>query len=405
MNIWIFHNYSMLPEHGQLNRPYSLGKYLVRKGEFPVVFAGSHPHNTALQLIEGKEPFKVYQTEPFPWVLVKTCNYEGSKIKRVWSMFEYYFHARTAAKHFEKPDVIIGSSAHPLAALLAVQLGKKFHAKSVVEIRDLWPESIVAFGVAGAHNPLVLALRRLEKWLYVHADSVVFTMEGAYAYIVEQGWEREIPREKVFYLNNGVDLELFDANRQELSVQDQDLDNKDAFKVVYSGSIRKANNLGLLLDAAKLVKNQRVRFLIWGDGDERPALEERARKEGIDNVVFKGHIGKKYIPYITSQADLNLMHNNGGPIFRFGISANKLFDYFAAGKPVLTDFPCPYNPADRFGAGLGTEEHSARAIAARIDEFAGMEPAELERFGKNARMAAEQYSFDKLADQLLEILR
>lgn len=117
-------------------------------------------------------------------------------------------------------------------------------------------------------------------------------MEGAYDYIVQQGWEKEIPRSKVHYVNNGVDLETFHYNREHFQVEDPDLQDPETFKVVYTGSIRLVNNLGLLLDAAKKVTDPRVRFLIWGDGDERERLEQRVRDEGIGKWCSKARMGK-----------------------------------------------------------------------------------------------------------------
>ena len=189
----------------------------------------------------------------------------------------------------------MATSMPPTSCAMGVRMGRKWGCKTVAEIADLWPESIVAFGIAGPHNPAVLALRRLEKWIYKKADAVVFTMEGAYDYIKEQHWERAVPRSKVHYINNGVDLELFEYNKANFPVEDPDLDDPDTFKVVYTGSIRQVNGLGLLLDAAKEVRDPRVRFLIWGDGDERPALERRVKDENIGNVVFKGRVEKKFV--------------------------------------------------------------------------------------------------------------
>ena len=169
VKIWIFNNYNELPSQGGLNRHYFFARQLQKLGHEPVVFVGSHPHNTHLQMIEGKESFRLEPSEPFPWVYVKTVNYEGSKLKRVFSMFQYYHHAKKAALALAKqsgaPDAVLGSSAHPLAAVLAIRLGKRFGCKSIAEVRDLWPESIVAYGIAGPRNPAVLALRRLEKWI------------------------------------------------------------------------------------------------------------------------------------------------------------------------------------------------------------------------------------------------
>ena len=408
MKIWIFNNYNMLPSQGGLNRHYFFAKQLQKMGHEPAVFVGSHPHNTNLQMIEGKESFRLEPSETFPWVYVKTDNYEGSKLKRIISMFQYYRNAKKAAEAMVMtdgiPEAVVGSSAHPLAAVLAIRLGQKWKCKSVVEIRDLWPESIVAYGIAGPHNLAVIGLRWLEKWIYTHTDDVVFTMEGAYDYIMEQGWEKEIPRSKVHYINNGVDLEAFEYNREHFQVDDPDLQNPNTFKVVYTGSIRKVNNLGALLDAAKLVTNPKVKFLIWGDGDERPALEQRVRDEKIDNVVFKGKVEKKYIPHIVSGADFNFAHNTPSPLFRFGISFNKIFDYFAAGKPILTDFPCPYNPVIAANAGCAVENATSVEVAQAIEKMAALKENEYLEFCSNALHAAEVYDFKNLTKKLIEII-
>ena len=274
MKIWLINDYNMHPEYGQFNRNFYFGKYLKRLGHDPIAFAGSHPHNTKLQLIEGREKFCVYTETPFPWVLVKTKNYEGSKIKRVISMFKFYFNMKKTAKHFDIPDVIIGSSAHPLAALLAIKLSRKYQCQGIVEVRDLWPESIVAYGVASRNNPMIRLLYRFEKYIYMHADKLIFTMENAWQYFEDRGLDKVVSRGKVYYLNNGVDLEEYHQNLDDNKYEDEDLSNQEIFKVIYVGSIRKVNNIGLLLDAAKCVNNDKVRFLIWGTGDEVELLKE-----------------------------------------------------------------------------------------------------------------------------------
>lgn len=373
-----------------------------------MVFVGSHPHNSDVQLIEGPEKFRAFQEEPFPWILVKTAKYGNSRKKQVLTMFQFYRNGKKAAKwaaeRYGKPDAILGSSAHPLAALLAVRLAKKYHCRSIVEVRDLWPESIVVYGIAGPHNPAVIALRWLEKWLYKNADAVVFTAEGAYDYIKEQGWDKEVSRSKVHYINNGVDLEMFRYNREHFQIDDPDLKNPDIFKVVYVGSIRRINNLGLLLDAAKKVEDPRVRFLIWGDGNERADLERRLAEERIENVVFKGYVEKPYIPYIVSQADVNLIHNGeqGAPLMRFGISMNKMFDCFAAEKLTLMDFLAKYNPLVTCRAGIVV--NSAGEIPEGIKRIVALPEEERAALRENARRAAEEYDFKNLTRKLIEVI-
>lgn len=389
----------MLPEHGHLNRNYYFGKYLKRLGHEPVAFVGSHPHNTSLQLIEGTEKYRVYQENPFPWVLIKTRNYEGSKKQQILSMFEFYRNTKTASRHFEKPDAIIGSSAHPLAALLAIELGKKYKCKKIVEIRDLWPESIVAYGIAAPKNPAILALRRLEKWIYTHADAIVFTMGGGYDYILEQGWESEIPPSKCHYINNGVDLEAFRYNEDHFQIQDLDLANPQYFKVVYTGSVRKANRIDMLFDAAQMIDNKKIRILIWGDGDELEKLKTRAEREKIQNVVFKGRAEKREIPFILSQGDVLFLDSFDDKIARFGISSNKLFEYFAAGKPILMSHISGHNPAAPFSCSL-TYENNPESIARVIQEAASLDQVSYDAMCRNALRAAETYSYSELSSSL-----
>lgn len=409
MKIWIFNNYNMLPSQGGLNRHYFFAQQLQKMGHEPVVFVGSHPHNTQLQMIAGKETYRLEEAENIPWVYVKTANYEGSKLKRVFSMFSYYWNAKKAAlaliKRYGKPDVVLGSSPHPLAAALALRLGERFGCHTAVEVRDPWPEAIVAFGIAAANHPAVVALRKLEKWLYEKADAVIFTFEGGYDYIEEQAWEDKIPRSKVHYLNNGVDLEAFSYNREHFQLEDSDLDNPELFKVVYTGSIRLANDLSLLVNAAKLINDPKVRILIWGDGDERPMLERRIREEGISNVVFKGKVEKTYIPSIVSRADLNYTHIVPSPLLRFGMSANKLFDYLAAGKPTLCAFPCGYNPIIQSQAGMDISNPTPQSVAEAIMNVVNMEPARYQSYCDCAKAAAQEYDFRNLTDKLVSILK
>ena len=405
MNIWLINHYAVPPKYYPLARQTNFAKYLMAMGHTVTIFAASTVHNSDRNLITDGSRFREETVDGVHYVYIRCLDYQGSGLKRVYNICEFAWKLPGVCKKFAKPDAIVATSMPPTSCAMGIRLARKYGCRGVAEIADLWPESIVAYDIAGPKNPAVIALRWLEMWIYKKSDAVVFTMEGAYDYILEQGWENEIPRSKVFYINNGVELEQFRENAEKFRIADEDLDNADLYKVVYTGSIRKVNNLGLLLDAAKLVKNPSVRFLVWGDGDELPALRQRLEDEGITNVIFKGRVEKKYVPYIVSRADLNLAHNTPSELFRFGISFNKLFDYFAAGKPVLSDFPCPYNPSVRLEAGLQVEEPTARNIAEAVERFAAMSPEETARYAENARKGAEEYSFRNLTMKLLDILK
>ena len=404
MNIWLINHYAVPPKYYPLARQTYFAKYLMAMGHAVTIFAASSVHNSDVNLITDGRKWREETVDGVHYVYIKCCDYQGNGLKRIYNICEFAWKLPGVCKQFPKPDAIVATSMPPTSCAMGVRMGRKWGCKTVAEIADLWPESIVAYGIAGPHNPAVLALRRLEKWIYKRADALVFTMEGAYDYITEQGWEKDIPRSKVHYINNGVDLEQFDYNKEHFRVEDPDLDDPDTFKVVYTGSIRKVNNLGLLLDAAKCVNDPRVKFLIWGDGDEREALEQRVRDENISNVVFKGKVEKKYIPSIVSRANLNFAHNSFTYLFNYGISFNKLFDYFAAGQPILCDFPCRYNPAINYGAGMEVRDARPQEIATVIGQLAKL-PAEQRRLmGANARRAAEDYDFKCLTDKLMAVI-
>ena len=243
-----------------------------------------------------------------------------------------------------------------------------------------------------------------EHWIYKNADAIIFTAGGFNDYIAERGWQNDVPKTKVYYINNGIDLELFDYNKYHFLIEDEDLKNESYFKVIYTGSIRKANGLNKLLDIAKLVENPNIIFLIWGDGEELPKIRERIRNEKISNVVLKGRVEKKYIPYITSKANINIVHGNGAPLLRFGISANKIFDYLASGQPILCDFYANYNPIVSYNAGLSVDSGDVKDIAKAIDYFSIMSDKQISIYGKSARKAAIDFDFKILTKKLIDVI-
>ena len=411
--IWIINHYATDMLFMQGGRHYSMAKYLKRAGYDPVVFGCNAKHNSQREQYLDTNALWTVKKAPeisVPFVFVRGRVYQGNGKDRCFNMLDFYFNVQKTAKEYAaqygNPDLIYASSVHPLAVMAGISIARYFRVKCVGEIRDVWPESIIEYGIASEKNPIVLAMRWLEKYIYRNADMLVFTGEGYYDYILEKNWGEIVPRSKVCFLNNGVDLETFDKNCELFKTDDPDLLDPAIFKIIYTGSIRRVNNLGLLLDVAKCISNPRIRFLIWGNGDELESLKMRVLSEKISNVVFKGRVDKKYIPFITSKADINIAHNEPSPLFRFGISFNKLFDYLAAGKPILCDFPSKYNPAIDCKAGIDVNYPSVDRIADVVEKFATMDSAEYHRYCNNARIAAEKkYNYKDLTEKLIQMLK
>ena len=232
-------------------------------------------------------------------------------------------------------------------------------------------------------------------------------MEGGKDYIREKGWEKAVPLDKIEYLNNGVDLEEFDHNREQYKLDDPDLLDDSTFKVVYTGSIRLVNNLSKVVEMAEYMKQHgqdNIRFLLYGDGTEREELIWQCKEKGLDNIRFPGKVEKKYVPFILSCSDLNLNHVKQTGIMRFGCSLNKQFDYFASARPVLSDLTVSYDLIERYHAGVTLPTQDTEAMCKEVLRFAQMPKEEYQQICRNARHAAEQYDYRALSEKLLEIL-
>lgn len=409
-NIWIMNHYAggMFFSHG--GRHYNFAKYLKLQGYEPVVFCANSKHGISETRFQADSLWHEHMSEEIgtPFVFVKARTYIGNGKQRVLNMIDFYRNVKKAAKEYAKvhgkPDVIYASSVHPLTLVAGIQLAKRFGVKCVCEVRDLWPESLVAYGMAGAHHPAVLFLRRLEKWIYKKADAIVFTMEGAYDYIIEQGWEKEIPRAKVHYINNGVDLEVFDYNKEHYQVDDPDLEDPDTFKVVYTGSLRKANDqIYALFDAIAQMQGPEYadyQFFIYGKGELVPKLEDICQKNNYRNVKLKGFVEKKYVPYILSKCDVNILNCKANGILKYGGSQNKLFEYLASGHPIISGEGGPHSVIRSAGCGVSEKFTTAEDFAHAIRQLRDQNIPYT-----HIRAAAKEYDFKNLTVQLLDIIK
>lgn len=408
--IWMINHHANDTYFDKGGRHYSLAKYLRQSGYEPIIICGNSVHGKGNYYFKDLGLWKdiVEKTIDVPYVFVKTRAYVGNGKDRILSMMDFYFNVKRIAdelaQKYGQPNIIYASSVHPMAIWAGIKLAKKYQVKCITEIRDLWPESFVSYGLMSEKSMLLRLLRINEKRMYQKSDAIIFTAENMYLYIKERGWEKQIPKSKTYYINNGVDLEMFLYNRDTYQVLDDDLQNGKLFKVVYTGSIRQVNRVGLLLDAAKKIQKPNIKILIWGDGDEKEQLEKRVQKEQINNVVFKGRIDKFYIPYIVSHADLNIMHSTPANIFRFGISANKMFDYLAAERPVVVDFPCPYNPCMQCKAGVPVDEPTPQNVASAIEHMAMLSEDQYKNYCLGASAGAKEYDFKELTKKLITLI-
>lgn len=414
-NIWIFNHYATNSFKDLGGRHFWFAENLIILGHQATIFCSSTIHNTDENIDTGGQKYKADEVNGIPYVFVKTPSYVGNGKQRIKNMISFYKNlfpvAKKYAKNHGKPDVILASSVHPLTLIAGFKLAKAFGVRCVCEVRDLWPETLVEYGALKKSGIFTKILYQGEKWIYKKADKLIFTMEGGAKYISDKGWSKErggpIDVNKVFHINNGVDLKDFHFNKEHYVFEDQELNNRETFKVVYTGSIRKANNVKRIVEAAEIVHKKEytnIQFFIYGRGTEKESLESYCRDHQLSNIHFKGFIDKKKIPFVLSKTDLNIMHFQQSNLKRYGASLNKMFEYFASGKPTISDCEFGFDLIKKYKCGIVIDNASKEQLAESIINMSKKPQAEYEIYSQNALKAAQDYDFKLLTKKLIQLL-
>ncbi|QSX05280.1 glycosyltransferase family 4 protein [Sedimentibacter sp. zth1] len=407
--IWIMNHYATNMYFNEGGRHYWFAENLIKQGYEPTIFCANTRHNSNDVIELNGELYSIDNKDSIPFVFVKTPEYKGNGRSRILNMVSFYKNlfpvAKRYAEEYGKPDVILASSVHPLTLVAGIKIAKIFGVPCICEVRDLWPESIVAYGSLRRESLIAKILYQGEKWIYKKANSVIMTWEGGSQYIADQGWDKQIDSNKVEHISNGVIIDSFDKHSKENQIVDLDLDDKSYKNLVYAGSIRKVNNLGLLLDAAKLIQqtDQQIRFLIYGSGDEKEMLENRCEEEGINNVIFKSRVDKKIVPSILKRSYANILHNSSTSLDKYGQSQNKFFEYLAAGRCVIQTYTTGYSVLEKYNCGVSAVKQNPEEVAKTILK-ACRDDKEVELMGENARIAAQDFDFENLTNKLIRII-
>lgn len=399
-------------------RHFWFARELKKRGYDVTVFCATTFLDNEDEIDNKGQVLSVKRADEVPFVFVKTTVSKGNGIDRVKNMGLFYKNLFPATKRYArkygKPDVILASSVHPLTMVAGIQIARKWKIPCICEIRDLWPEAIFQFGKVKEKGMLGRILITGEHWIYKNADALIFTKEGDTDYLREKNWTTEqggdIDLGKCNYINNGVDIDDYELRIETEQPVDQDLANESTFNVTYAGTIRSVNNVGNLLDAAKILKNRigykDVQFLIYGNGVQFNELQERVKNEHIDNVKMKGFIDRKYIPYILSRSSINMLNYSQGQYnWTRGNSSNKLFEYMASGKPIISTVRVGYSIIEKYNCGVELDEDTPEAIAEQIMKFHDMSMEERKKFGQNAKEGAKNFDFKVLTDYLEEVIK
>lgn len=282
-----------------------------------------------------------------------------------------------------RPDVVIGTSPQLLTVASAWAAARLKGAPFVFELRDLWPESIAAVGAASG-GAYLRAIAALAHFLYRRADRIVSVTES----FVDVLTGRDIPRDRIAVVRNGVNLAEFTPDEPDGLVREALGVAPDGFLATYVGTLGMAHGLRSVVATAEMTRDEPIHYLLVGEGAERDELEREVARLGLRNVTFLGGQPRERIPRILNASDVVLVHLKDDPLFRTVIPS-KIFEAMAVAKPiVLAVTGESADIVEGAGAGLVVRPESPEEMTAAIRRLRD-EPALASELGTNGRRAAE----------------
>ncbi len=389
--VWIICQHAGAPRYGMNYRPYNLGRELVARGIDVTVFASPYSHQFFSQPeVTGKYTFEDVDGMRYCWI--RTARYgESQSNARVLAWWDFVcglapLGRRAASMGIPAPDAILVSSPPPYAILPAVRLARRYGARLVFEVRDLWPLSLISLGGHSPRHPFIAFTQWVEDFAYRHADIAVSALPAAESHMRSHG----LAEGKFRYIPNGVSIagSAFDtdatpsASALDSGIVRAALPGRH-FIIGYAGTVGLANALSHFVEAAALLKTRSdIGFAIIGEGAELEALKSLAAERGLDNFAFLPPVAKTRIPGLLAGLDVCYLGLKDEAVFRFGVSPTKLFDYMLAAKPVVMAIDAGNDIVSAAGCGYTVKPESPESIARAIVRLADLEPAEKAALGE-----------------------
>ncbi len=409
MRIWIFCSFAGSPRHGMNYRQFYFAREFVRAGHEALIVSSSYSHQFLVQpKITSLYTKEVIEGVKYIWI--KCPSYDGSADpKRILNWLAFTMGLYRLPRQAEaKPDVIIVSSPIPYPIVPAARIARHCDAKLVLEVRDIWPLSLVALGSYSAKHPFIRFTQWVEDLAYRRADLVVSALPNAYDHMKTRG----LSREKFLWISNGMDpRDMIEESSPETGEETQSMgppSSKKLFHVCYAGSFHaRAIALPLVEAAASLLEiRPDIRFIFIGkDSGGLQILKDRAAALNACNIEFWDPVPRTEMQRILTRMDVCVAMTKASPLYQYGISMTKLFDYMLAAKPIILSSNASADIVSSVGCGLKIPPENSKVLAGAIIQLADSEPSILRSMGLAGRKALlSSYTYPILAARYLEAL-
>ncbi len=338
VNVLTLNHYAGSPSMGMEHRPYALSRELNARGHHCAIVAGTWSHlrreNPAQQSTHRISRTTVEEVE---WYWIPTRHYHGNGARRVASMLDFavrtWLHARQLAME-QRPDVVVASSTYPLDVYAAARIARIAGAALVFEVHDMWPLTPQLLGAMPRWHPFIRTMQCAEDYYCRHADLVVSVLPNAIEHLATRG----LASERYAVVPNGVESAVGSESEappySHLAVL-KEAHAAGRFVVFYAGSVGLANRLDALLHAASLISDFAVQLVIVGQGPESEDLKRLVPRLGLHDVSFLPPVSRHQLHGLLALADIAYAGVDASPLYHYGISLNKLYEYMTAGACIL----------------------------------------------------------------------
>ncbi len=399
--VWYISKYVGMPDASSAGgRGYLLMRELASRGIESVIVTSDSNQLTRVPVLEQPYVFTLSDGVHMCWV--RTLKYQVAKsLRRILSWIDFEWRLwLMPRKHLPPPDVIVVSSLSLLTVFNGLWLRWRYRARLVVEIRDIWPLTIVEEGGFSQRNPMVVALGMIEKLAYRQADAIVGTMPNLQEHVAQVLGE---PR-PVACVPMGLDDRLLtDVEPLPAGYVEQHIPT-GKFVIAHAGTIGITNALDTFLECARRFKGSPLlHFLVVGEGD----LRQKYMHDFADvpNLSFAPRVPKRMVQSVLARCNLLYFSVHPSRVWRYGQSLNKVIDYMLAGKPIVASYtghPSMINEAD---CGSYVPAGDVDALQGEILRYSAMAPSQLDAIGARGRAWLLQHRrYDVLATDYLKIL-
>lgn len=405
MNILLINHYAGSPERGMEFRPWLMAREWQKLGHTVTIVAADFTH-LRRRNFDVPRSFTEVDVDGIPYVILKTPHYHGNNVGRGRNITSFCLqlsaHAGEMARRY-RPDAVIASSTYPVDIYAASKIARKVGARLYFELHDLWPLTPMVMGNLPWWNPLIMVLQGGENAAFARSNKIISILPDTDKYIRERGYDVS----KFVYIPNGVvlteDVPAPAEPVEQIEVL-RALRAEGWFLVGYTGNHSVANALETYIDAAKSLRDERVKLVLVGRGNHKGALVERAA--GTENVLFLDPVPKTAMGALLAELDAAYMGLAKSRLFDYGVSPNKLFDYMLAARPIIYAVESSNNPVRDANCGLTVPVGKPEAVADAVRKLMAMDASARQTLGENGRAYVRQnHDYTMLAKRFADVLQ